>query len=239
MPINSLRLANGHLGYKLDNFKKNSTNKLENSSKIESTKVAMEEYLKELKEVYPQVSIQVGNITSGNAESFAFSGTGIHNIAVSKEYLRKVINDPEKRREFKESIQNTINAQRWMKSMCQSDGSKLVATGSIIDSDGNMRSWSHTQRSSSDQKSNIFDSSNTQKKENLKRISKESDNIRKKEDKLRQEKRLLKRKEDKKILNEKLLKIKNDNKLLGKNLLDTYGNNNYIVEKNHDFSYKG
>jgi hypothetical protein len=238
MSINSLGLANSHLGYELNNIKKSGVDKSQNTTKGENTKVTIEEYLKELKSDYPNVNINVGNISTSNGDKYAFSGKGIHNIAVSKQYFDKVINNLEKRKEFKECIQNTINAQNWMESMCKADGRKLVATGIIIDSDGNMRSWSHTQRSSSGQDNKFsIDSFDLKKKSYLERNSYEGDTAykkRKKENRLRYEENFLKRRDELKITNKKLREIKNSNQLVQRKV-DIYENNNPISEKNNDF----
>jgi hypothetical protein len=232
MSINGFGSAGDYLSYKF----KNDINKLQSCARPEDAKVKTEEYLKELKQEYSQISIEIGSVPSANAENLAFSSSGIHNINVSPIYLKKVIDTPEKRLEFKKSIQEIINAQKWMESMCRADGSKLIATGVIIDSEGNMSSWSHTQRSSSGHEGNklgIYDSVKAHKKEYLKTSNKKSDDIEKKS--LWKE-RLLRR--EQKILDEKLIAIKNRNRLLQKKQINKYINNTLVDENIDSFKSK-
>ena len=87
--------------------------------------------LKDLKSRYKDTNFIVGG--------GPFSGQGLNNISISPKALQKMAEDPDKRAELEALIYDVANGQKSMPQ--QSGGTQIVAHGTIIDEDGNLRGW--------------------------------------------------------------------------------------------------
>ncbi len=121
--------------------KNNNINKSEKAEEVEETSMTSEDFLKELKKEFPDVNIYTAKITKNNEQNFV-GGTGLYNIAVSDEYFEKMASEPQKRAEFKQSVQEIKDATNMKVAWGKSDNIDVHASGFIIDEDGGMSSWS-------------------------------------------------------------------------------------------------
>lgn len=93
------------------------------------------------------------NITLGNSIQKASSVSGISNVQISPEYIKKASKDPEIAAELEKNVSEIPTAVNWLKNMCQANGMELLSCGTIIDENGNLSSWSYTRTSGNDSSS--------------------------------------------------------------------------------------
>ncbi len=205
-----------------------------NVSKTESTEssaITKEEFLKELKEQYPNVNIMTARVTKSNEKNYAGSGTGLRNLVISEKYLEEIANDPQKRLEFKQTMKEMEDATQMKINRAKGDNIDLHSSGFIIDEDGGMSSWSGMRKTvskndgSSSQMSTQYNSQNT-----LFEKMKENSEKRRLEQKEQEEKRIEKNKLERKERQEdeeKRLEEKRQEKKLAEKSAITEANENY------------
>lgn len=101
--------------------------------------------LKQLSEKYPDM-----NFTTNTAP---FQGNGTNNIAIAPNILQQMKTDPDKQLEYEALIYDCIASQNSLGSQYTQDGGKLIASGSIINSDGSLGMWSISKHGDEEQRS--------------------------------------------------------------------------------------
>lgn len=185
-------------------YTQNNITKAENA-KNESNAMTSEEFLKELKQDFPEMKIYTAHITNSNRKKFTGGGSGIYNVAVSKEYLDEVANDPKKREEFKQYLKDLKVAVDGAVRNAKTHNRDLFQQGSVIDDKGVGNSWSSMrildmaveEKRQSGMKSNSLFSSLDKNREQMKLQEEQRE-------KKRVEQRELKRAEQKKSEEERL-----------------------------------
>ncbi|SNT02252.1 hypothetical protein SAMN05446037_10345 [Anaerovirgula multivorans] len=118
------------------------TAKTSQTKELESTynknkQMSEQEYLKELQEKYPSLKLSTGYLNTKGP-----SGTGLGNVVIHPNLLKKMAGDPEFASKVENNIKYIPQGEAWKKSMIESGGRKLVASGCFVDEDGNVSSWS-------------------------------------------------------------------------------------------------
>jgi hypothetical protein len=119
----------------------------EANSATDKTKAAQtrsgSSYAQELQSKFPDLNLSTGEYSGGK------TGSGVQgNVLISPKYLEKAASDPQVAAELEESLSGIPDAEEWLKNQCEMNGMTLVASGTIIDEDGNMSGWSETISSS-------------------------------------------------------------------------------------------
>ena len=107
------------------------------ASKAESGNTSARSILGSIRQMVPGLNI------STNTEPFGSSG--LNNLGIHPNVLRKMENDPEEMVRFKALILDVEEAFRHHDRLSQSQGMNVVARGLIIDADGNTSGWSIVQ----------------------------------------------------------------------------------------------
>jgi len=107
----------------------------------ETTKSAgANDTLEQLKKKHPELTLTAENVSKGSS-----SGEGVRgNVAISPEFLKKMGTDPKAAAKGEEILNGAAQAEEWLRNRVRADGSELVGFGMMVDSDGNVSSWSQT-----------------------------------------------------------------------------------------------
>ncbi|SNS31664.1 hypothetical protein SAMN05446037_1007177 [Anaerovirgula multivorans] len=118
-----------------------SSSSIQQTTKASETEVkaqkSEEDYLKELKEKYPSLKF-----STGYSNAKGPSGTGLGNVVLHPNLLKKMASDPEFASKVENNIKYIPQGEAWLKNMLGSNGRKLVASGCFVDENGNVSSWS-------------------------------------------------------------------------------------------------
>lgn len=95
-----------------------------------------DDVLQSLSKQFPDVNF--------SANTKPFQGTGTNNIAIAPNILSQMKSDPDKRLEYEALIYDCASIQKSAPKFL-SNGSKIVASGFIINSDGSLGGWSISQ----------------------------------------------------------------------------------------------
>lgn len=131
---------------------KNTTQQTSDVASIANSRVSLtsdndkvsssENYYQELCKKFNNLNIGLGNGIQNTA-----SLSGINNLQISPEYIKKAAADPEIAAELEKNASEIPSAVKWLKNMCHSSGMELISCGTIIDENGNLSSWSYTRTS--------------------------------------------------------------------------------------------
>ncbi|MDL2283525.1 DUF6033 family protein [Oxalobacter sp. OttesenSCG-928-P03] len=99
----------------------------------EGGKSSASDVLRDLKNQFPDATFST---------STQPGGSGIGNIAIAPNILRQMAEDPEKRLEYEALIYDMMEVTKTLPGQFASQGSELTAQGWIIDSNGELSSWS-------------------------------------------------------------------------------------------------
>ncbi|AZO95583.1 DUF6033 family protein [Halocella sp. SP3-1] len=112
-------------------------NKTEEISHNKKKPMSEKEYLKELQGNYPSLKMSIGYMNNKGP-----SGTGLGNVVIHPDLLKKMADDPEFAAKVENNIKYIPQGEAWLKSMIEASGRKLVASGCFVDENGNVSSWS-------------------------------------------------------------------------------------------------
>ena len=99
-------------------------------------------YYQELCKKFNNLKIALGNGIQNTS-----SVSGINNVQISPEYIKKAAADSEIAAELEKNVSEIPGAVNWLKNMCHTSGMELISCGTIIDENGNLSSWSYTRTS--------------------------------------------------------------------------------------------
>ena len=123
-----------------------SANEVANASEIsktESTQQNTQDYLKSLKEKYPDVNITVGKgTTSKSFMNYMLGSTGTNNIYIEENILRKMASDPKVASKYEKVIGDVVKDGEECKKAIESLGHQCLACGTQIDRNGRVTYWS-------------------------------------------------------------------------------------------------
>jgi len=97
--------------------------------------VSTTDYFFGLQEQFPGLAITIG---TGQAEN------GLNNVSISPLMLEKMAEDPEVAEQYETRLSDLEQATAWLQKQYAADGMKLTAHGTVIESNGNVTSWSKT-----------------------------------------------------------------------------------------------
>ena len=97
--------------------------------------VSMTDYFFGLQEQFPGLAITIG---TGQAES------GLNNVSISPLMLEKMADDPDLSARYEARLSDLEQATAWLQKQYADDGMELTAHGTIIESSGDVSSWSKT-----------------------------------------------------------------------------------------------
>lgn len=110
---------------------------------------------KQNKGMMQQLSEKFPN-TNFTTNTTPFQEKGTNNIAISPNILRQMETNPDKRIEYEALIYDCADLQKSLSSQYAQKGSKLIAQGFIINSDGTLGSWNITKSGGTDLKSSCL-----------------------------------------------------------------------------------
>lgn len=158
-----------------------------------------QDYLKGLKEKYPDVNITVADFKNGKQEdNYMLGSSGGNNIVIASNIIEQMASDPATAAKYEKYIAEVPEAANIMKDGIAAHGNEMVACGTAIDKDGKVTYWSVSRHKPS--KENQTVSYKKQIQEQL-----EEKRAKKKEEEALKEKRL----EKAETLEKLLEKIKN------------------------------
>lgn len=122
----------------------NGTEKIQETKNTVSTKRTTEDYLKSLKDRYPDVNITVGKGTNATGfMNYMLGAKGTSNIYIEDNILEKMASDPSYAAKYEKVIGNVVKDGEECKKAIEGGGtSKLLACGTRIDKDGRVSYWS-------------------------------------------------------------------------------------------------
>lgn len=158
-----------------------------------------QDYLKGLKEKYPDVNITVADFKNGKQEdNYMLGSSGGNNIVIASNIIEQMASDPATAAKYEKYIAEVPEAANIMKDGIAAHGNEMVACGTAIDKNGKVTYWSVSRHKPS--KENQTVSYKKQIQEQL-----EEKRAKKKEEEALKEKRL----EKAETLEKLLEKIKN------------------------------
>ncbi|HNX05850.1 MAG TPA: DUF6033 family protein [Opitutales bacterium] len=109
------------------------------TSATAATDTTPESYLDQLKNQFSDLNLSAGEYTGGT------SGSGVQgNVLVSPKLLARAASDPSVAAKLESDLSGIPQAEEWIANQCAMRGMHLDASGTVIDEDGNMSSWSIT-----------------------------------------------------------------------------------------------
>ncbi|MCL2035574.1 MAG: DUF6033 family protein [Oscillospiraceae bacterium] len=102
-----------------------------------------QEYLQTLREKFPDLSITIQSFNSHSAEAgYAFGRMGtFNNVAISKNILEQMANDPKVAAKYEEWIGGFPEWAQQLDKIFTDGGYELLATGTTINKDGKIDTW--------------------------------------------------------------------------------------------------
>lgn len=111
--------------------------------KMESAQQNTQDYLKSLKEKYPDVNITVGKeTTSKSFMNYMLGSSGTNNIYIEENILRKMASDPKVASKYEKVIGDVVKNGEECKKAIESLGHQCLACGTQIDGNGRVTYWS-------------------------------------------------------------------------------------------------
>lgn len=102
-----------------------------------------QDYLKGLKEKYPDVNITVADFKNGKQEDcYMFGCSGGNNIVISSNIMEQMASDPAVAAKYERYIAEVPEAAGIMKDGIAAHGGEMLACGTAIDRDGKVTYWS-------------------------------------------------------------------------------------------------
>ncbi len=199
----------------------NNVKKSEKTEEAEDTAMTKEEFLKELKKEFPEMNLYTARVTKDNQNKFA-TFKGQYNVAISDEYFDEVLKDPQKRAEFKKSLNDIKDATNYLIDSGKQRGRDIYTSGFIIDAEGGMNAWcgSRVPTASNNGSNNIFGTNNPNKNNTKNTVLGQAEESiekrrteQKEQEKKRLEKRELERKEEKEAQDERVEKQRDEKRL--------------------------
>ena len=110
--------------------------------KIESAQQSSQDYLKTLKEKYPDVNITVGKGTTAKSfKSYMLGSSGANNIYIEDNIIQKMASDPAYAAKYEKVIADAPKAGKEIKESLESMGHRCLASGTQIDEKGRVSYW--------------------------------------------------------------------------------------------------
>lgn len=101
-----------------------------------------QEYLRELKEKYPDVNITVADFRNEKQfDSYMLGSSGFNNIVIASNIIEQMANDPAAAAKYEKVIADVPRAGEEIKADCDAMGIKLIACGARIDEKGKVTYW--------------------------------------------------------------------------------------------------
>ena len=121
----------------------NDTAMASGTRKTESVQQNTQDYLKSLKEKYPDVNITVGKGTTAKSfMNYMLGSSGTNNIYIEDNILRKMASDPKVAAKYEKVIGDVVKDGEECKKAIESQGHKCLACGTQIDGNGRVTYWS-------------------------------------------------------------------------------------------------
>lgn len=98
---------------------------------------SVEAYLEYLKLEYPASIFEIGDFNGDTSEL-----SGIGSILLSPKLLEKMLDDPAYRNEMEKSIEEIDEAEMNLRLWYESNNSKVLGHGAVIDANGQAKTWS-------------------------------------------------------------------------------------------------
>ena len=120
----------------------NEAAKASETRKTESAQQNTQDYLKSLKEKYPDVNITVGKGTTAKSfMNYMLGSSGTNNIYIEDNILQKMASDPEVASKYEKVIGNVVKDGEEIKKGIESHGHQCLACGTQIDGNGRVSYW--------------------------------------------------------------------------------------------------
>ena len=117
--------------------------KTTDTKQTESVKQTSQDYLKSLKEKYPDVNITVGKgTTAKNFKNYMLGSSGTNNIYIEDNILRKMASDPKVASKYEKVIGDVVKNGEECKKAIENQGHQCLACGTQIDGNGRVTYWS-------------------------------------------------------------------------------------------------
>ena len=101
-----------------------------------------QDYLKGLKEKYPDVNITVADFKNDKQmDNYMFGSSGGNNIAISSNIIEKMATDPAAAAKYEKYIADAPKAAEEIKAGLADHGAEMVAGGTVIDKNGKVSYW--------------------------------------------------------------------------------------------------
>jgi len=97
-------------------------------------------YLQGLAERFPHLNLSLGEYQVGTTYNPGKSG----NVMISPKYAAKAAKDPKEAAAFEEKLKGIPAAEEWLRGQVKAMGAELVASGTVVDENGDFSSWSET-----------------------------------------------------------------------------------------------
>lgn len=102
-----------------------------------------QDYLKGLKEKYPDVNITVADFKNGKQEdNYMLGSSGGNNIVIASNIIEQMASDPATAAKYEKYIAEVPEAANIMKDGIAAHGNEMVACGTAIDKNGKVTYWS-------------------------------------------------------------------------------------------------
>lgn len=116
----------------------------------------IQDYLKELQLQFPGAKIHVEEISVHNIRDYAQSHQGIMQIVISPQALKKMMSDPEFKKNCERLIADTRKSLYLKAGQYQTAGKQVVGSGLILDQDGDISQWTAASEKKQDYLSDIW-----------------------------------------------------------------------------------
>lgn len=101
-----------------------------------------QDYLRGLKEKYPDANVTVTDFKNGKQEdNYMFGCSGGNNVAISANIIEKMAKDPAAAAKYEKVIADAPKAAEEIKEGLAAHGAEMVAGGTVIDKDGKVSYW--------------------------------------------------------------------------------------------------